>query len=778
MIRASNDFFSAQHLAYISMYAGSFPESEQATKTLRTINSQSVVGADGVARNRITYKLESMRLIAEGPCIQRMHHKIRNAILPSGAIDLDFKNCMPSIIKGVCISKNISCPHLTFFCNNVKDCMKDLNHNKITKSMLFTGNGGLDINNGPDWMRRLVNEINNTIAPELVGHEPELWKEAQEVNAEKKREKEQARLKKDRVYMENAHGIFLSRVYFKHETKATASLYKQGVNLGLWKDDVVFMFDGLCVLPSKEVDCNTLRQLELAVEQETGLKLDLAIKPMEPKLDINLGKIPDSLSVVNMHEEASDIFLASLGPDILICDNVVWVKHRGLWMDDECNIDRALIPRCTAMNIKLLSQNKDGSITHVPFSSDLKHARHIVNLAKMKARQDPGFSKRIVLDSQFKVAFRNGYLEFHPDQEARVEFHQGAAFDTKVRIEYDFPPRIEEDIQFVYDKILRPPFDNSEEGALDRFLLALARSLAGHLDKMSYIITGFRDSAKSALMQFTGNTLGSYLSHVPAEILRIGYGAGSDVFRKNAWMFDAEDARVIVMSETTAEKDQATVYSGDELKRIQSMKEGNMARKLHQHQRVVYSIGTVFLSVNDVPIFQPADALEKVNIFNLPNKFKSETEVERAKFSRIMKVADERVEGWIREPRYTAAFLHIILEHYDNVKVEPTENMIERVEQLQQESGEDLYDRLFEITLDPSDVIEQSKVLKILRANKANVGHDKFTREMEEIIRQRTRKDKLTAFKFATRDKVGTVPRRKLYCGIKIRKQEPEDIYG
>jgi hypothetical protein len=383
-----------------------------------------------------------------------------------------------------------------------------------------------------------------------------------------------------------------------------------------------------------------------------------------------------------------------------------------------------------------------------------------------------------VLDSQFKVAFRNGYLEFLPDQDVQTKFHQGASFDTKVRIEYDFPPRNEDDIKFVYDKILRPPFDNSEEGSLDRFLLALARSLAGHLDKMSYIITGFRDSAKSALMQFTENTLGSYCAHVPAEILRIGYGAGSDVFRKNGWMFDAEDARVIVMAETTSEKDTATVYSGDELKRIQSMKEGNMARKLHQHQRVVYSLGTVFLSVNDVPSFQPADALEKVNIFNLPNKFKSETEVERAKFSRIMKVADERVEGWIREPRYCAAFLRIILEHYDNVKVEPTENMIERVEQLQQESGEDLYDRLFEITLDPSDVIEQSKVLKILRANKANVGHDKFTREMEEIIRQRTRKDRIVAFKFATRDKLGVIPRRKLYCGIKIRKQEPEDIYG
>jgi hypothetical protein len=711
------------------------------------------------------------------------HHTVRNAILPPDAVDIDFKNCMPEVIRNLCTKFNIDCPSLTYFCSNVKRCIEEIGGDKKAKVMLFTGNGYFDNNNLPMWAKCLIMEINVTIAPKLAEQEPEIWSEARKANDEKRREKEASRLKKDRVYVDNAHGIFMSYIYFKYETIATSSLYENGKRLGLWDASrgCVFMFDGLCVMPGVEIDAEVLRSLEAAVETETGLKLRLTTKQLEPKLELDLASVPENLSVENSHEEASEVFLAAIGPSMLKCDGQVWLKHRGVWIDDRNVINGILIPKCTSMGIRLMRTNKDGEVSHDIFSSDMKNARQIVELTKMKAREDHGFAKRLIFDSRLKLAWKNGTLKFLPAEGADGEFWQfcpGEEFDTKVRIERAFPPRVQEDVDFVLDKILRPIFENSvDKDALDRFLLALARAIAGHLDKMSYMPTGDRDSGKSVIMQFVSNLLEKYCCYVPSDVLAIGKSSG-DAYRQNAWVFDMEVARVTVMSESKSDREGLMVYSGEDLKKMQSMKERIRARKLNQEPRDVYSISTLFFMCNDIPTFKPMDAMEKVAIFNLPNKFRDQRDVDDNKFDSTFKVADEEVEDWIREPRYIDALMHIILGKYGPHKVQQTESMKEQVEQQMQESGEDLYDRLFEITLDPDDVVEQTRVLKILRDNRSDAGHSKFTRQMESIIKNRLAGNSLTAFKFVGRDKPGVIPRRKLYRGIRIRKQEDEDNSG
>jgi len=74
-------------------------------------------------------------------------------------------------------------------------------------------------------------------------------------------------------------------------------------------------------------------------------------------------------------------------------------------------------------------------------------------------------------------------------------------------IERDFPPRMAEDIAFIKNTILDPPFEGASAGLQEKFMASLSRALAGRIDKRTNLLTGRRDSSKSLTMQFVRNAL-------------------------------------------------------------------------------------------------------------------------------------------------------------------------------------------------------------------------------------------------------------------------------
>ena len=156
-----------------------------------------------------------------------------------------------------------------------------------------------------------------------------------------------------------------------------------------------------------------------------------------------------------------------------------------MWTDNKEAVQDELARVVGAMRIQQLKVSAKGDESTVPFSSDARHGKLIAGRAVGMLPITPDWGKDLVLGSQMKVAFRDGYYEFleqqGPDGRHGV-FRRGESFDTAVMIPRDFPARVQEDIDFVMDKIISPPFENSPGGTMERFLLAVARAMAGHYD--------------------------------------------------------------------------------------------------------------------------------------------------------------------------------------------------------------------------------------------------------------------------------------------------------
>jgi len=132
------------------------------------------------------------------------------------------------------------------------------------------------------------------------------------------------------------------------------------------------------------------------------------------------------------------------------------------------------------------------------------------------------FARELVLGSEGRVEFANGYWQFSDEIDETTGmygcFKPNEFFPTAVRINRDFPMRIAEDIAFVKANLLDPPFDNTMAGTQDLFMTSLSRALAGRIDKRTNMTTGVRDSSKSLTMQFVRNAFQQYTCNMDSSV--------------------------------------------------------------------------------------------------------------------------------------------------------------------------------------------------------------------------------------------------------------------
>lgn len=411
----------------------------------------------------------------------------------------------------------------------------------------------------------------------------------------------------------------------------------------------------------------------------------------------------------------------------------------GVWTGNEKAVKQFILESASRAMIRISKwDEKKEEFIIMPFSSKGSNARAIADVAKQFFPINHKFSRDIVLQSEGKIAFMDGYWEFvdtKQDNGKYGRFHPGELYPTMTMIRREFPIRVEADIKFVYDNIIDPPFLHTDYKTL--FLRAIARALAGRLDKVTNFLVGTRNSSKSVLMQFVRHAVEGYSCACEAGCLVIGAsGLGSDPYRQNSFVMAMEHARIAVISEGKQTSTKAAVYSGEQLKRIQSMKEGLMARGNYQDEAEYYSLATAFLCMNDVPTFSPVDAMERCHIYTLPNKFmsKTEKETEENRYNTTCMLADDKINSLIRDPRYTAAFLHIIFDHYSPEPIIVTHDMKEFQADMMEETGDDIYERYFEVTLLNSDRVAKGFAEKFMREKGNDVGIYKMNAAILKLI--------------------------------------------
>lgn len=745
-------------LRYLASYAPSIPELQSDVRCIRAYAKRAVYEdqTQTVAIIPVDYTIKSHRLfVTEGICMQNICRKARANLVMPGAVDVDFVNCAPSIllqvIKRRLPEENVAA--LTAFANNPRPLCRALDKlgafNKCVKAGILFGPaemraGAKDHDMGE--MRQpfedLVDELIHLA--EVLGKMDDfkqMWKEAEVADKDKGPKK----ARRNRI--PNVHGIFLSYVYFKFETKCATALDAAGREAGFWDDKVSMVFDGIIVhSPTTTLDDDTLAELAEEVHRRTRFQLEIKAKPFGDKLVEDINTPPEIMVFTDGEDESSRMFIAAMDGQVYQSNGALYACVDGVWTCDDDTVRSFLINKALSMDIrKLVYNKKEEEMEAVLYSKVLRHAQAMVTACNQRWPSKPNLSKELVLNSARKIAFPNGYWqfteEFNPETGCYGHFVPGGSFPTGVMMDRPYSPPVPADIDTFMTRIIDPAFRNTE-GLKENYLRAVGRAAAGEVDKITNILEGPRNSSKSIQAQALRYSFGNYTTSIPSAFLSIKGNSMNDAWRDNSWIFDIEHARMAFISETSQTARGEVVFSGDMLKKFQSAKEGISGRKIRQNQREAVSLASGFMMVNDIPLFEPADAVEKCHIYTLPNRFVDQTEINDHPFSSHYLLADPAIESMIRETKYRDALMHIVFRSYHPEPVVPTEGMKGMVELFLENTGAALYEQIIEITLDPNDKVAMKDLKSAVSKIDAHHAKNSIKREVIQLITDKFKQEK------------------------------------
>lgn len=769
------DVVEAKKLRYVSAFAPSIEECSAHATILRKLNAKMVVAEDGVlGRIPVDYELKSGRLFtSDGVGLQGLKKCVRNWLVPAGTLDIDIKNAAPSILNQLGKKHGIATPSFDSVVDVLEAKCEEVcpDDPKGLKGVLLFGPQDISPSmEKPDWMRGLIAEMRDVYYERMKVIYPEIL-----TRAERKVEmNERGKRIKMETMSDKVRGMFFSMLYFEWETRVIRVVEKEGRDRGFWKDEVSMMFDGL-MTRARDGDATDLRVLERKVESELGIQVKLGFKDVKTEFNVDMDDIPARVVVIDGDEEAADIVALKLGREGVACrsGDTVYVKMNGIWSSVKSRVESFLLGYVASSGIMLESGAEDKRSVK-PYACFTRNAKAISNLVPPKLDDRPTFNKDLVLSSEGKLAFGNGYWEFLPEVDTTTgikgRFVLGGDMETGVRISRSWSKPNNHDVEFVMDKLIDPPFDGADPEIKLTFLRVLARALCGHKDKQLNVVIGGRDSSKSVLFQFLGNAIEGYFAMLPTEVFMAGgNGGGNDSFRANGWASNVEHARIAAMVESGSDGAGRSIMNGNKIKNFQSLKEGLMSRRLYEEQRHVFSLATGFFLTNDIPDVKPADAMERFVIFPFNNKFVSAETKASHPYQSNYKLANPDVEAWIREPRYMDALLWIVFSHYQIEDPAIPEEMTEKKEMLMQDSGEDMLMDIFVFTADRNDRIKQKDALDRVRQKDSNANHARLEREIQTIMDTICGNKGMAKFKVVGLTPGGrTEKRQRVYLGIRF----------
>lgn len=720
------DVVRSNRLRYLGLLGASIPELGSYQLAIKGYADAMEDMGGGIARVCVEYERQQCgRYFAisgnyRGASFQRFSRSVRNFLAVEGAVDVDMVNAAPTVLMGVLKKMGLPCPCLTDFVENYGRWMDrfaraGVRDPKTYKNVVLFGPvihpfPGLD-----EWANGVRAELAAAFPVVSDTYRPVLDLAVARLRDHDGDDDEEEGGGKRRRLEGNLEGTFWSHLYQRLEGELLEAMDAAGATAGLWSDNVSWLHDGMMVLPLRPVGDRELGMLSVMMHDKTGIRVSLALKAKTPVLDLDVTKLPSEIKIYGEHKEAGEILAMSLDGLYVRDENAEYVREpRGLWQRSTKAVDMFFINKAIRSNmVKMVKDKKTEEWVEQPFTSKYEDARRVAAVARhMLIRPThTDFARDVVLGGIRKLAFRDGYWEFTTNQVGRRgvygRFHRGGSFDSFTRVDRDFPVREQSDVDAVYRDIIDPIFTNTEPGLKEVFLAAVARALAGDIDKVTYILHGPRNSGKSVLFQFFENALGSYCGTVPSSQFAVYDGnLGGDSFRQSGFMINAETARIIKLSELPPSNGKNKVrMDGSRIKAFQSMKEGVMARALHMMQRPYYSIGTGFFLMNDVPEFKPVDSMDRCQLFELPNEFVTAAEKEKDPGNPNKLLERREVEELIRSSRYINAIIHILLEAYRPQPITPLDSMIQSKEEATMGQGDEEYLQVIEVTMNPDDVV-------------------------------------------------------------------------
>lgn len=811
-----HDLVIKSRLEYYSLFGKSLYQGTS-TDNLNRYLSKAVKKEGDFLAIPVTYEVgDSGRLCStSGACLQYFPKDIRNWLIPDGAVDVDIVNAAPTILAQVGDKHGLDLPNLKEFADNTKAYLNQFNGGTKTsqlKGKILFADPNTAITTDDTiriWLdlvrsdlhklyQATVNMATYASLKESVDTAIIELKEAEkdEESKKKKRKTEDGSSQGKPMEHYNHQGKFLSRLYFYWETKIIKTMLEAADEEGYFESKYTsLIYDGMVVYPRRGSRIeDTIVHLENAVMMDHDIAIKLQCKPIVTNITQDIDEKPEEI-IVESDDQAARIMAFILGDSVKkIGDaSLVAKSASGLWYGgsgfDKKNPAMGHIRNQLALaNMKTI-RLFNGAEKEVPYSVQSTYQDHAITCLLPKLPMDKYFMRNIVLESRRKLRFMNGYYEFQDSIDEKTgyygTFYEDAHMDSMVEVPQDFPPFVQEDVDFVIQNVLLPIFDNTEDGLLESFLCDIARCLAGHADKSTIMMTGTRNCGKSVIGQFITTIFGPYVSTLPASIL--GYRSTSgDGLTENKWVCGIENTRIGIVSEgKEAEAGSGVQFSGETMKQVQSLKEGVMARQIYCEQRKYYSLMSVLLLMNEVPKMD-VEAVKNVRIYKIATKFVTKEDKKAMPFITEFKLRNEEVEAWSQSSKFKNlqdAFLHIIFRAYRPQQQPPLESMIGAISDIVSEDPMTLaIDAKLEITGCYEDFVPIADTKNAIRSMYKSVDTkiQEFNQTLYTKVMQARKENGLNDIRttFMSKDKFSRGVKRignkthKVYYGIRFKESQ------
>jgi hypothetical protein len=679
-----------------------------------------------------------------GISLQGMEKSLRNCLVTEYVQDVDIINSAPTVLLHLYKKEGFPMPHLESLVDNYEEHMEnldrlDLNGKDVKVKTLF---GGLIDDRAPPLYHRIRHEIWN--AREVMWEKyPDILKIARE-HDEKDREKHEKKRDSDGVAKEfysNVGGKFVTNLYQSFEAKILQVLDKAGRDFGIWDDCVTFLFDGIMAHPSSPITQDQLVRLQDRIKTETGIEIKLKVKPISEQTVLDVYKIPPKIRITGNHLEAAEIAEFYMRKSYIRDAYAEFFHEDGIWINNPKRMKDHFLYVVQQLHIEKVSKDKKTNEDVVkPFSSLTGEAEKIIRSMKalLKVPTTNNFAGDTIMNSINKISFPDGYYEFTPYKIGKRYGHfvRGGRFDTFCKMPFDYPTDDEADKTWVMDNVFKPMFRNTDEGLMEIFLVALARAISGALDKVTYILTGPRNSGKSVVFQFLDGAFSGYTGMILPGTFSVGGKGGGDPYRQMSFMRECEAARIVKMNENPPDDGRGrTKIDGNMIKTFQSMKEGVMARGNHVDQRPYHSLATGFFSMNDVPEFTPSDSMDRCHIIELPNEFVTQSEIDKDRENPYKILKNGQLEELLRKPKYQKALFHILADMYHPDPITPLPCMDASKDIATSGTGDEKYLEVIRVTRNPQDELRFDEIKRALETARIPDGNFRIGQTLVRIIK-------------------------------------------
>lgn len=396
------------------------------------------------------------------------------------------------------------------------------------------------------------------------------------------------------------------------------------------------------------------------IEWATGFQVDIVNKPIP---EFNPEDWVSSDQVGETDEECAQIFIKNhVGVDVFKSGGgfICYSKDQQKWLDDA--IDYMIIND----DIKMM-----GSDGPVPFSKNVAGMTRIQKsfMALTKFVNNTQIVKDINEATKYKIYFQDGWFDLRTGKTGRVTNARDAPF---WKIDRNMPDWKNYSLDHPDVKLVREKVTNCILGdEMEPIVMGItARGAAGCIDdKLVMLFPGLRDSGKGVFCLMKKLALGTFPAGCCTEVsIPMQKDIDNGDSKSRSWFLSSNMhlARIAICNELAGKKGKKV--DGNSLKSLASGGDVITARTNHKDERFEYNNSTVFFYFNPpadgngvLPPIEPADAIEKCCILEMPYKFVSKEELE---LSSMFRLTDGNIKEWMQSNKDRLGNAFIWLLHY------------------------------------------------------------------------------------------------------------------